>query len=144
MTNEDGSVTLGITTEHLTELAAAGWLPITDDGPSWDDGLQSWDGQPPALTVTPGGVTATYTITDRSVDDLRAGALAGVEAEEAAAMAALRVAAIDALIAGTLDGAAHVAAVVAAQADAEAKRIAIAKRKRADFSGSVVSRPPTT
>ncbi|MDQ6782640.1 MAG: hypothetical protein M3063_04180 [Actinomycetota bacterium] len=142
MANEDGSVTLGVRTDDVTALAAMGWYPVTDDGPSWDSGTQSWDGAPPTYDVTPGGVTATYAITDRSLDELRAGALAQVDATEAAALADLRAAAIDALIAGNLDSPAHVAAVDAAHSDAEAKRTGIAKRKRSDFAGTVVSRPP--
>jgi len=142
--NEDGSVTLGVGTDDVTELAAAGWYPVTDDGPHWVDRLQRWDGQPPTLEVTPGGVTAVYAIAEVDIVDLRGEALAAVDAEESAALAALRDAAIDAFLAGGDVPASFGADRQAAQADAEAKRAEVRARKRDDFAGAVVTRPPMT
>lgn len=140
---EDGSVTLGIDATSVTELATAGWYPVTDEGPVWDSVLQTWDGQRPRLEVTPGGVTAVYAIEDRTMDDILAAEEAAVDAEAGASLAALRDEAVDALLTGEpmADYADRAAAITA---DAQARKLALRDRPRESFAGGVVRRPAMT
>ncbi len=72
LTDDAGNTVMGASGLTVEELHPYGWLPILDEGVTYDPGIQEWDGQPPQLQVRKSDVLALYTVRDIGVGELRA------------------------------------------------------------------------